>query len=38
MDEDFCKKKWGANYGKKRWCLSGAAARTGKLGKNKNKI
>ena len=36
--EDFCNKKWGTDYEKKNGGLSGAAARTSKLGKNKNKI
>ena len=34
----FCNKKWGASYEKKVCGLSGAAARTSKLKKNKNKI
>ena len=30
MNDDFCKEKWGTSYEKKKWGLSGAAARTGK--------
>ena len=38
MDEAFCKRKWGVRYEKKTGGLSGAAARTSELKKNKKTI